>query len=293
LRLRILSTTYLEQVHYYRGEYAQAVELATDNLAALPADRVYEYFEMSAPASVFDRYWLVMSLAQLGRFADAAKYGAEGLQLAEPTRHAFTIGLAHFGAGTVHLLKGESAPARALFEHWITVARTGNVALHLPWALASSAWALAQLGEASEASNRLREGEQLLQRQAAEGIVTSLGWAIHALGRASLLLDRLDQAESLADRAIESSAGHHGFTAHALALLGDTATHPDRFDAARGAAHYGRALGLAEPRGMRPLVAHCHLGLGKLYQRTGKSAEAEEHRMTATTMYREMEMRSF
>jgi hypothetical protein len=41
---------------------------------------------------------------------------------------------------------------------------------------------------------------------------------------------------------------------------------------------------------MRPLVAHCHLGLGKLYRRTGKRAQAQEHLATATTMYREMGM---
>ena len=34
LGLRILTTTWLEQVHYLRGEYERAVELATGNLAA-------------------------------------------------------------------------------------------------------------------------------------------------------------------------------------------------------------------------------------------------------------------
>ena len=41
---------------------------------------------------------------------------------------------------------------------------------------------------------------------------------------------------------------------------------------------------------MRPLVAHCHAGLAKLYRRTGKQREAQEHLTTATTMYREMGM---
>jgi len=41
---------------------------------------------------------------------------------------------------------------------------------------------------------------------------------------------------------------------------------------------------------MPPLVAHCHLGLGRLYRRTGKPQEAQEHLTTATTMYREMGM---
>jgi hypothetical protein len=48
---------------------------------------------------------------------------------------------------------------------------------------------------------------------------------------------------------------------------------------------------VAAELGMRPLVAHCHLGLGKLYQRTGNREEAREHLTTATTMYREMDMR--
>ena len=42
---------------------------------------------------------------------------------------------------------------------------------------------------------------------------------------------------------------------------------------------------------MRPRIAHCHLGLGTLYRRTGKRQEAQEHLTTATTMYREMDMR--
>ena len=42
---------------------------------------------------------------------------------------------------------------------------------------------------------------------------------------------------------------------------------------------------------MRPLVAHYHLGLGMLYRRTGKREEARNHLTTATTMYREMDMR--
>jgi len=106
-----------------------------------------------------------------------------------------------------------------------------------------------------------------------------------------LMLGRLDEAKRLGDRAIESSLSHRGYAAFALHLLGDVATHPDRFDAESGGAHYRQALALAEPRGMRPLVAHCHLGLGKLSRRTGKREQAREHLTIATTMYREMDMR--
>jgi tetratricopeptide (TPR) repeat protein len=289
LELRILTTTYLEYVHYLRGEYERVVELATNNLGVLPADWVYESFGSAAPASVYDRCFLVMSLAQRGRFAEAAQYEAEAIRLAEPTHRPFTIGLAHFAAATLYL-EGDWAKARPQMEYWIAGMRAGNVILQLPTAIACSAWVLAQLGEASEALSRLREGEQLVERQAARGIVRTRGWDYHSLGRAALLLGRLDEARSLGDRAVESSPRHPGFAALALHLLGDIATHPDRFDADSGEAHYRQALALAEPRGMRPLMAHCHLGLGKLYRRTGKREPAREHLTTATTMYREMDM---
>ena len=59
---------------------------------------------------------------------------------------------------------------------------------------------------------------------------------------------------------------------------------------ASASAYYRDALVLAEELGMRPLVAHCHLGLGKLYRRTGQREQAQEHLTTATSMYREMDM---
>lgn len=42
---------------------------------------------------------------------------------------------------------------------------------------------------------------------------------------------------------------------------------------------------------MRRLIPHCHYGLGRLYRRTGKREQAQEHLTTATTMFREMGMR--
>ena len=291
LGLRILTTSFLVQAHAFRGEYERAVQLATDNLDVLPADWVYESsFGATQPASVFDRGHLMLSLAELGRFAEAVEPEAEAIRIAARTQHAYTVGWVHNIAGTVHLLKGDWAQARSLFEHAAAMIRAGNVASLLSQSVVASAWVLAQLGEASEGLSRLREGEQLLERQAAGGFVGFLGPYYRRLGRAALVLGRLDDAQRLGDRAVESSPRQPGFAAHALHLLGDIATHPDRFDAERGETHYRQALALAEPRGMRPLVAHCHLGLGKLCARTDKREQAREYLTTVTTMYREMDM---
>jgi hypothetical protein len=49
-------------------------------------------------------------------------------------------------------------------------------------------------------------------------------------------------------------------------------------------------LALAEPRAMHPLVAHCHLCLGKMHHRMGNPGPAQEHLAIAMAMYREMGM---
>ena len=292
-RLRIASTAYVQQAHYFGGDYERAIELATDNLAALAGDSIHEFFGLPAPASVYYRVWLVESLAQLGRFTDAADHEAEMIRLAEATHYASTVGLAYYASATLHLPEGDWVKARSSIEHAIALARAGNFAVLLPTAAASSAWVLAQLGEASEAQNRLREGEQLLQCQAERGMYADRAWAYHALSRAALLLGRLDEARSLCDRVVESSPCHPGFAAYVPHLLGDIAAHSDRLDAERGEAHYREALALAEPRGMRPLAAHCHLGLGKLSRRAAARAPAREHLTTAAAMYRAMDMRFY
>jgi hypothetical protein len=41
---------------------------------------------------------------------------------------------------------------------------------------------------------------------------------------------------------------------------------------------------------MRPLVAQCHLGLGRLGRRVGEHELAEQHLTAASTLFREMGM---
>jgi DNA-binding SARP family transcriptional activator/RecA/RadA recombinase len=289
LKLRILATTYLEQAHYYRGEYERVVALAAANLAALPPRWTDEFLGASQPPSVNDRARALMSLAHLGRFAEAAAYADEAIRLAESTRHAYPVALAYYAAGTLHLVKGDWAQARALSERQIAVLHAGNVVDELPSALAHSARALAYLGESGEALSRLRESERLLGQRSARRRIGN-GWVYYSLGRAYLVLGRLDEARRLAGHAAESAAVRIDVEPDARLLLGDIAAHPDAFDAESAEAHYDRARALAESRGMRPLAAHCHLGLGILYRRLDKANAAFEYLATAVTMYGEMAM---
>jgi tetratricopeptide (TPR) repeat protein len=289
--LGVIATSNLKQVHYYRGEYRHVFQFTADNFEAPSVSAAHQYFGMGALPSVFGRAYPIMSFAEIGRFTEAAKQAAEAIRIAESTEHAHTIGWAYYAACMLHVLKGDWAEARSSIERGMAMLRTGNVADLLPWAVAASAWVLAQLGEINEALNRVSEAKTLLEQQAKLGLVgCHCGWAYYAVSRACLLLGWVDEARRLGDRAVESSRRQPGFTAHARCLLGDIETHSDRFDVEAGAAHYRDSLALAQLHGMRPLVAHCHLGLGKLYRRIGEAEHTRENFTTAMTMYREMEM---
>src|SRR5439155_1151209 len=65
--------------------------------------------------------------------------------------------------------------------------------------------------------------------------------------------------------------GHQAYT---LRLLGHIAAQREPSAIEPAEAHYQQALALADALGMRPLMAHCHLGLGTLYAKSGRPEQA-------------------
>ena len=112
------------------------------------------------------------------------------------------------------------------------------------------------------------------------------------LSEAYLWSDRMEQAIARAERALELARQQQerGHQAYAYRLLGDVAMRREPPDVDQATAHYRQALTLAEELGMRPLVAHCHRGLGTLYAATGQREQARTALATAIALYRAMEM---
>jgi tetratricopeptide (TPR) repeat protein len=112
------------------------------------------------------------------------------------------------------------------------------------------------------------------------------------LAEAYLFAGHLGDAERLAGRSLEVSRERkeRGQQSWALWLGAEIASRRDPPQTQEAVDRYGDALELGQEIGMRPLVAHCHLGLGKLYRRTDEREQAREHLATATSMYSEMGM---
>ena len=188
--------------------------------------------------------------------------------------------------GLLALRKGELQHAISILEHALAQCRATDIPLYLPVIMATLGLAYAWSGQVTEA---LRLLDQVEVRQTTGGGGDRV--MLH-LGEAYLLAGRMEDAHRLAERALALSRDRkeRGNQAWALRLLGEIAAQRQPADAAPAEAHYQQALALAEALGMRPLVAHCHLGLGKLYATIGHRAEARAALSAAIELYRAMDM---
>jgi tetratricopeptide (TPR) repeat protein len=152
------------------------------------------------------------------------------------------------------------------------------------------------LGYAYGLQGRLAEGRALLEEATSEGSRTGglfgLAYRVAWLSEVCPLAGRGEEAGQHARQALDLARQlkERGNEAFALHQLGVVHAHADPPDVVPAETYYQQALALAEELGMRPLVAHCHLGLGTLYAATGQREPARAELSTAMEMYRAMDM---
>ena len=109
-----------------------------------------------------------------------------------------------------------------------------------------------------------------------------------------LVTGQVREAEELAKRALNGiSATTRGYHAHVARILGALALHRDPADMVQAQDYYQQALAMARELKMRPLEAHCHLGLGHVYMQTNRVEQARAEVSAAIQLYRDMEMTSW
>jgi tetratricopeptide (TPR) repeat protein len=157
-------------------------------------------------------------------------------------------------------------------------------------------WSAAPLGAAYTLAGRITDAvaltTQAIERMTATERADSQAFCLLSLGEAQLLASCLEEAHTLAERALALAREHQerGHQAYALRLLGNIAARHEPPESAQAEAYYQQALALADELGMRPLVAHCHHGLGRLYSQSGHGALAHAALSTAIVLYRAMNM---
>jgi class 3 adenylate cyclase/tetratricopeptide (TPR) repeat protein len=288
--LQVVASSYLAQALYRAGEYRLAAGRLRWSVASLTGDLIRERFGQAALPAVYARTLLALSLAELGEFSEGAARATEALHLAQALDHPFSLGLAFHGTGRLHVCQGDLEQAITVLERGLDVCRARGIGYWVPLIGAALGLAYVMCQRHAEALPLL---EQALELLPSARIMIYQPLLLVSVSEMSLLAGRTDAATRHAEQAVRvaTERGDRGTQAHAFRLLGEIASDPTPPDVGTAEARYREALALADELGMRPLVAHCHLGLGKLYQRTGKRQEAQEHLRTAMTMYREMDMR--
>ncbi|HEY7491903.1 MAG TPA: adenylate cyclase, partial [Candidatus Tectomicrobia bacterium] len=227
--------------------------------------------------------------AELGTFADGRALGEEGLQIAEVVAHPASLMLALWGVGLLSLRQGDLPRALPRLERAMGLCQDTDLLSIFPRIAASLGAAYTLAGRVTEVVPLLT---QAMEQAIATEIVADQALCRLSLGEAQLLAGRQEEAQALAERAL-TLAREHGerrHQAYAMRLLGDIAARREILEAEQAAAHYQQALALAGELGMRPLLAHCHLGLGILSLKMGRPKQARPELSTAIEIYRALDM---
>ena len=282
--LEIRTCLLLGQAHWGVGAYRDAAGLLDEIVVRLQGDLERKRLGSDYLPSVVAREWSAASRVELGEFAKAMPAAEEAMRIAETVGNHGAFVEACIALSYVCLRIG--APERIIpyLERAVELCRSENIYLFLAVTTAHLGYAHLLAGRVDEARRLLEVANQ--QNPERASMSPRLGWFAEAQLRAG----RLDEARELATRSLATARAHRerGHIAYALWLHGEIESAASNDGMCER--HYSEALRLAGELGMRPLIAHCHLGLGKLYRRTGKGLEANEYFATATTMYREMGM---
>jgi tetratricopeptide (TPR) repeat protein len=287
--LGVVTNLRLGQAHHSLGQYSRAMDCLRKNLDLVAGDLLHDTCSMAGLPSVLSRVWLALCLAERGEFGDGLTISEEALQIAEvgDPGYSFFIGCA--GLGNVCVAKGEFDRAIAVLERGLS--REPDESSKRVWPFVGSA-----LGAAYTHTGRLAEALPLLQesveRAAAVKLKANQSIRLARLAEAQVIAGRPESAFPLAAQALDLAQEHRerGYEAHALRLLASIETEREAPALDRAEEGYRKALALAEQLGMRPLQAHCHLGLGRLHRRTGNVDAMAAEVAAARDLYRAMDM---
>ncbi|MGH8065231.1 MAG: adenylate/guanylate cyclase domain-containing protein [Candidatus Entotheonellia bacterium] len=287
--LQDVAHRYLGRSYHAVGDYRQAIALLKQHVAPPDSERQGEAAGQVRSSSESSRVFLVLSLAEGGAFAEGIAYGEAGLRRAEAGNRLFDLATGCSALGRLYLSQGDLSQAIPLLERGLKICQSAHLPLVFPITAAPLGMAYALAGRMADALPLL---EQAVERAAAMQRMVEYALWVAWLSEVSLLAGRLEAAHDLAQRALTSARTYQecGHEAWILRLLGTILAQGNEMDTAQAMPYFQQALRLAEAGEMRPLQAHCYLGLGRLYGRSEQAPEAAEALTHALALYRDLEM---
>ena len=270
--LRVVASCRLGQAHHALGDFGRAAELFRQIVDSIQGELVRERFGMAAFPSAWARSWLAWTLAELGDFDEASRVADEATAIAAAGDHAYSRIQACWGIGILHLLQGRLDRAVPALEQGLVSARLESIPFFVPFITAP-------LGAAYALGGRVDSGvtllEQSVEQAASMRLVANHSLRLAWLAGAQLLAGRREEALGHARRALDIAVDRQerGQQARVRRLLADIEAAAEAPDVPQAEAGYRAALDLAESLQMRPLAAHCLLGLGGLHRQAGRAEQ--------------------
>jgi tetratricopeptide (TPR) repeat protein len=284
-----LANLYLGAAYWAQGDYLRAIDCLRQTVASLHGIQRQERLGQTNVPSVQSLAFLAACHGELGLFAEGSAFGEEGLQIAETIAHPSSLMWASYGVGLLFFCQGDLHKALPRLERAMSICQDADLLLFAPRMAAALGAAYTLAGRAADAVVLLI---QAIDQTQSPDMVGFQALCRIPLGTAYMLAGQLEEAHALAEQTLALTREHqeHGNRAYALRLLGDIAARREPPESESAEAFYQQALTLAQKLGMRPLVAHCHRGLGTLYARTGQQEQARTELSAAMARYRAMDM---
>ncbi len=282
--LGVLSNFYLGLAHHALGEYRSSAQFLRRNVELVSGEGVFERYGGPGLVPLQSRFRLALSLAALGEFGEAMAVAEDARHAAGKVQHPYSFAFAEYTIGRLLIEQRALEPGLAALEHARRLVQSREIVLIRP---AVGGW----LGYARALAGRPEEGIALLRSavdEAASLRLASSGLLVACLVEALLLGGHAAEALTCAEHALALTRqrGERGHEALALAAL--AGAHASLDDPARAERCYRGGLALAECLEMRPVMARCYFGLGRLQRALGRAVAGGHSLARAARLFSDM-----
>ena len=274
-------------IYYFNvGDYPKQIEIHQEVRKRLIGDDAFKQHGMASLPGAFSPGMVVLGMAELGNFDKFEEIGHEALEIAEQVQNALTLTFVYNFIAMAYLRLGKVESALPLLEKCYELCCISQVQGMHSYSAGSLGYAYLLAREPKRALSILEEGIKKDYLQASF-------WPTHpliVLADAYRAERKFVLANDTASRALglANERGERGFEAWVIFVMAKINADTGRIVDAKQ--WYQRALKQASDLSMRPLVAHCHKGLGNCYLKLGNETKAQLESKRADDIYRALGM---
>jgi len=261
-RLELRADFYVARAMRLLGAYSAAISTYRRAVHGIDEKPLDDFLILRRDSESAVRSLLGVTLAEVGDFDEAETQAAEALRRSSASEQPAPVMWSYWGTGMVKLLRGNAREAVGILDHLLNLCKAHDLDAYVSRISAALGCAMARSGQIGDGLRLLREAVSLDRSAEAR---TTHAFTLTALAEALLLAGDAEKALSHVTESLQQTVKYRerGEEAYARWLLA-TILSVGREDIDAAAREFQDAANLAVELGLKPLLAHCYLGLGDL-----------------------------